>query len=158
MATIGVLIQLAWTNPYREPPNGLHVLAEVFRSNNTLNSREVPQEFCNLHKLGDGYGNSFTFLSCTVKKLPKETLSSIRKKRLIRRMEKKYPLFAEQFIQEEISLKQDYYAGETRADLEANRDALNKLEHERIEFLTQHIGKVIIYGNSHSIKEVINAR
>lgn len=151
MPTIGVLIQLAWRNPYTEPPNGMRVLAEVFHLYDAPNSREVPQEFDCLYRLGDGYGNSFTFLSGPVKQQPKEVLASVRKKRVTRRMERKYPLFAGQFIQEEIDKKADYYAGETRADLEAARVAISKSEQERIDFLAQHLDQVIIYGHSHSV-------
>lgn len=54
--------------------------------------------------------------------LPESTLKSIRRKRLKRRVENKYPLFADEFIQEELENKTEYYEGKTDADLQAGKD------------------------------------
>lgn len=56
------------------------------------------------------------------KQLPESTLKSIRRKRLKRRVENKYPLFADEFIQEELENKTEYYEGKTAADLQSGKE------------------------------------
>lgn len=149
--TAGVLIQLSWANPYRQPPNGIRVLAEIFRLETDPDARKVPEEFMTLSTLGDGYGISFVFLSEPPKQRPPEVLASLRKQRAQKRIEKKYPLFADQFMQAELERKPEYYAGITRADLQAAKDETLSNEKERLEFLSKNAGKVIVYGKSHSL-------
>lgn len=60
----------------------------------------------------------------------------IRRQRLERRIRKKYPLFADQFIRDELAKKPDYYAGITDPDLKAARS-------ERIESEEREIAELI---------------
>lgn len=148
----GVLIQLRWNNPYTEPPNGIRVLAEIFRPQSDPDAHTPPPEFAQLHTLGDGYGTQYTFPALTApRELSPETLASVRKKRTSRRIQAKYPLFADQFIQAELDRKPDYYAGITRPDLQAGIDRVKTWEAERLSYLTAHLGEVLIYAKSHSI-------
>lgn len=46
------------------------------------------------------------------KQLSKESLASVRQKRLRRKLDKKHPLFAAQLFEEELKRNPDFYAGE----------------------------------------------
>ncbi len=158
MKSYAVLIQLRWRNPYTEPPNGLRVLAEIYRHADDPESRKSPAEFDELSRSGDGYSPYLTFPALMpARELPPESLASVRKKRTARRIEKKYPLFAEQFIAETIARQPEYYAGITRADLQADRDRVKRDEAERREYLEAHLGEVLIYGKSHAVQELEHA-
>ena len=152
MSDYGVLIQLAWRNPYTQPPNGLRVLAEIFRPQSAPGARIAPAEFDFLHTFGDGYGNVFSFPSFSpMRELPPESLATVRRKRTARRMQKKYPLFADQFTQEAITENPEYYAGITRDDLAVAKAAVLSREAERMAYLSAHLGELMIYGKSHSL-------
>lgn len=151
MADYGVLIQLAWKNPRTEPPNGLRVLAEIFRPQSHPEARRAPAEFDDLYSLGDGYGKVFSFPALVpMRELPPESLAAVRKKRTQRRIQKRYPLFADQFVAEEIASKPQYYSGVTREDLREAKDRVLQAESERLAYLTAHMGELLIYGRSHS--------
>ena len=46
------------------------------------------------------------------RKLSKEGLASVRQKRLRRRLERKFPLFADALFEEELAKKPEFFAGE----------------------------------------------
>jgi hypothetical protein len=80
------------------------------------------------------------------RQLSQEGLASQRLKRLERRMRRKYPLLAEQFIAEAMAAKPAYYAGLTDAPLEEARQRLLAQEAARYLYLTQHWGELLVYA------------
>jgi hypothetical protein len=45
MGSVGCLITLEWNDPYTDPPNGMRVLAEIFRPLSDPSCRLIPEEF-----------------------------------------------------------------------------------------------------------------
>ena len=125
---VGFRIALEWINPYKAPPNGVRVLAERFVITDG-GGPEFPEKWKELHELGDGYCITYSHISPPPKGLSRERLASIRKKRIVRRMQAKYPMFADEFISKEMEKNLNYYEGETDAKIEAARDeALQALD------------------------------
>lgn len=116
----GFMFRVEFHNPYRQPPEGYpRRLAEMFSRENT-----TPPEIAAFARKvrGTGYGISICPLAKPVKQLAPETLAAVRQKRVRRRMSKKYPMFANEFVSQEIERKPDYYLnGMTDADIEAAR-------------------------------------
>jgi hypothetical protein len=139
----GRLYTIEWNNPYTDPPGGApRVLVEVF----TL-GKKPPAEFEQFpHSLGGGYSYTSRHVGPPVKNLPKETLARVRQKRLARRVEKKVPLFAEFFIQQELERKPDYYNGITDAALQQKKDDVSASELERYLDYISRIDQVIVYA------------
>lgn len=46
------------------------------------------------------------------RRLSQESLATVRRKRLVRRMSRKFPLFAARLVQDELAARPAYYAGE----------------------------------------------
>jgi hypothetical protein len=80
------------------------------------------------------------------RQLSQERLASQRLKRLERRMRRKYPLLAEQFIAEAMAAKPAYYAGVTHAPLEEARQRLLAQEAARRLYLAAHWGELLVYA------------
>lgn len=55
------------------------------------------------------------------RRLSQQSLASVRRKRLRRRLERKHPLFAEELFQREIAQRPDHFAGIRRADQETDQ-------------------------------------
>lgn len=145
---IGAVWNIQWNNPYTKPPEGMpRVLAEFFFPSDDPRARICPDEvmeYYNHHNLfGSGYDIHWQSVSAPPKIISQENLSSIRKKRLERRVKKKYPLFAEQFIAEEIEAKHDYYSGITDSQIEQRRASVLEEEQERLQRLLEE--RVIIH-------------
>ena len=143
-AVSGSIHRIEWSNPYTDPPAGApRILAEVF----TLD-RKPPKEYLDFPvSLGGGYCRTSAHVSPPARQLPAESLASVRQKRLARRVRKKAPLFADEFIRQELEAKPAYYAGETDATLKAAHDEV--LTHEAAaywDYLTR-VDQVIIYAN-----------
>jgi len=129
-----VIWSIKWGNPHRTPPDGKpQCLGQKVVRYDGPWGHTCPPELADLHQLGDGYSLNVTFVSKPPRMLPQQTLASIRLKRLRRRVEKKYPLFAEQIIADEIACKPDYYAGITRSDLLAQHQAIIAAERKAYE-------------------------
>ena len=125
MTHVGFRYTVEWFTQYSEPPEGLpRVKAEMFESVEQRDARmasggrSVPPEIEALHTIGDHYAVTIQAVLTPSRQLPAKTLAGIRKKRTQRRIEKKYPMFAEQFIEETVADNPDYFAGETRPDLQ----------------------------------------
>ena len=134
-----VRVSYEWNDRYNEPPVcQSRVLAEVFIPY-TEWPQPTPPEIQSVWKPGSGYSIYVTFLNEPPRQMPPEKLASIRMKRLRRRVEKKYPLLADEIIQEEIAKNPDYYAGITRADLVAGREAIIAAEIAQLEHARQMV-------------------
>lgn len=81
-------------------------------------------------------------ISWPEKQLSKETIVSIRQKRLKGRLNKKVPMFAGQYFQEALEKRPDYFLnGKGRYDLW--RVQFTNFEVSRINYLLQHPDQVI---------------
>lgn len=125
MAHVGYKYSVEWHSPYTQPPDGQpRVIAEMFESIEQRKERmdkgetSTPETINELHRIGDGYCVVSQAVSTPIKQMNKDSLAIVRQKRLKRRIQNKYPMFAGEFIQQEIANKPDYYLGETRHDLE----------------------------------------
>jgi hypothetical protein len=143
----GFLYTVAWNNPYTDPPNGKRVLAEMFVLRQNRDGSRTPPEIQAYRDTygppGSGYGIHIQHVGPPTKPKPPEVRASIRQKRLAARMQAKVPLFAEQFIADELDAKPDYYIrGISDAD-DAYQKAL-AWEQEIYDRLLSEHGKLII--------------
>ena len=110
---LGFLHRLEWSNEYTNPPNGVRVMKEIFIPIEDESCRQTPREIEETMVIGSGYCHTIRAITAFPREMSRETLANVRRKRLRRRVEEKYPLFAEQFIEEELRRKADYYNGVT---------------------------------------------
>lgn len=140
---VGFLYRVEWSNPYTSPPNEApRVKVEYFETIQQRKERmaggghPVPDGLSSCHKLGDGYCISIQAVCKPSVQLSEEKLAAIRLKRLERRVRGKYPLFADEFIAQEMARKHAYYTGETRSDLQAaHTQAIQKEQELYTRFL-----------------------
>ncbi len=129
-----VIWSVRWGLRHRTPPEGKpQCLGQRVVRYDGPWGHTCPPELADLHQLGDGYGVCVTFVSRPPRMLSQQALASVRLKRLRRRVERKYPLFVEQIIADELARKPDYYAGVTRPDLLAQHLAIIEAEQEAFE-------------------------
>jgi len=149
---IGAIWSVRWNNPYTDPPGGRpRVLIEVYRPEGHPEARGIKppaavQRVLDEHGPGGGYGLHWQPVTLPPKKIPAEKLAIIRRKRLKRRILRKYPLFAEKFIAEELARKPDYYNGITDPSLEAARDLVASAEEARVAELIRAYEQEAIDG------------
>lgn len=136
---LGFLHRLEWYSPYTNPPDGEErVLAEVFMAANEEGCRQCPREIEDLYlelrrrKNGStGYSHTIRALSAPVKSRDPEFLARIRVNRMEKRMRERFPLFAEEYIREELRKNGAYYEGITDPAIEEAREAA-ELEHAEL--------------------------
>lgn len=97
---------LHWNNRYIPCPG-----KEVLFSIDVPPGAPCPVEITEASKPGNGYSIGINFHPDPPKQLSKAALSSVRKKRLVRKVHKKYPLFADEFIGRELNKRTEYFAG-----------------------------------------------
>lgn len=133
----GAVWTLQWSNPYTDPPKGMdRVIGEIFVKYGDPHYNQTPPEFA--ADKTPGYTVYWSAVMAPSKQLPEKTLKSIRRKKLQRRIENKYPLFADQFIEDEIIRKPDYFEGKSDPEAKAVKDRLIQKEKEMYErFLEQ---------------------
>lgn len=100
---------IAWGNPYTEPPAGL--ASVQLATTNEAEARALHAWF--------GLGSGWAFNVHVALRQPgpsrrwsKERKAETRRRNLRRRIERKFPMFAETFYQEELAKRPEYYAGE----------------------------------------------
>jgi hypothetical protein len=148
MSVIGYLWSLRWANPYTSPPDGLpRVRAEVFFpvGNPGYGWGGCPAELKELHIPGDGWCISGGAVSTPPRQLSQETLASVRRQRLVRRVAAKYPLLAEQIVEEELARRPAYYAGVTDANIQAQRDKTLRQQAAHLQPLIETPGVIHWY-------------
>ena len=107
-----------WSNPHTSPPDGMPCeLKRVYVPNphKGAGAGPCPREIEDLHRqlgFGSGWGVFCGHVEGEPRRLSAAAKGSIRRKRLAARMKRKYPLFAEQFTQEELETRPAYYSGE----------------------------------------------
>jgi len=104
------IYSVRWSNPYNKPPDGQpEVLGQMTVNSETSGAPGCPEELRRLHVLGSGYALYCDSVPVPIQHWSPERLFAYRRKRLERRIRKKYPLFAEQMIEEAMRAKPDYY-------------------------------------------------
>jgi hypothetical protein len=142
----GTLYTISWFNPYTEPPEEApRVLAEMFVIGHQHGQCPKAIDEFPLSP-GGGYSIRIQHVGKPGKTLPPETLAVIRKKRITRRVTAKVPMFAEHFVQEEISKKKSYYDGLTDPRLKDAADQANALAWARYEELMSRPGVLVVYA------------
>ena len=144
---VGTLFQIAWGNPYAEPPDGApRVLAEYFAPGHMSAVPDAITAFP--HSLGGGYGLAVTHFTPPIRRQAPQTLAGIRQKCLRRRIERKAPLFAQQFIDEALAAKPAYYLEGTTdpATEQARTDAETRYA-ARLASLQARSNQLIVYGS-----------
>lgn len=109
-----------WGNPTTQPPDGRpRILAAVLVGC----GQPVPAEITDLHR-AEGYGSGWCIARELVSQQPirrwsREAKARVRQRNLRRRMEMKFPLFAEDFIAAELAARPDYFAAGDAAEVGA---------------------------------------
>lgn len=102
-----VRYSLAWRRP--DAPPGPKVLKAML----VPRGEPCPPEIMALWIPGAGYSIGWELVTQQpIRRWSKQAKASVRKKNLIRRMEKKYPLFAEMFIADELDRREKYYSAD----------------------------------------------
>jgi len=98
---------LFWANRFQTCP-GERVLISV----DVAAGSPCPESVLKKFIPGNGYSIGLNLNPVyTERKLSQSGLSSVRRKRITRKLERKYPLFASQLIDREISARPEYFAG-----------------------------------------------
>lgn len=108
--------RLFWGNPYTTPPDGK---PRIVKAVLTGRPHPIPDEIVSLivpggpYAPGTGWSVGWHNLEQRpVRRWSPEARARVRQANLRRRIEKKFPLFAETFIAEELSRRPAYFAGE----------------------------------------------
>jgi hypothetical protein len=144
MDKTGTLFTIAWLG-HTDPPEGApRILCEYFQ----LGKRNgLPVELANFPvSLGGGYMITSQHVSKPGVEFSVEALASIRKKRIARKITAKVPLFADHFIDEQISRNPDYFAGITDAKLKAASDRAHEQEAKRYSELMARPNVLVVYA------------
>ena len=121
----------------RTPLNGKpEIKAEYYETEEQCKQRRMvenslcPLKILSQYVIGEGYQFEIRHISKPTRQITKETLASIRRKRLVRKINKKYPLFADEFIADELEKKQNYYEGITDPEIKKLYDEAVQREKE----------------------------
>lgn len=96
-----------WGNPHTPPP-GPKVLAAVLVPRGV----DCPPEVMDHWEAGSGYAISWELVSQKpVRRWSREAKAKVRRSNLRKRMERKFPLFAEVFIADELERRPEYFKG-----------------------------------------------
>lgn len=130
---IGAVWTIQWGNPHTDPPAGQpRIMVERFYPVGHAHARVCPPDMEAMRPIGSGYSVYWSPVTNPPRQLPQDTLAIVRQKRLRRRMEKKYPLFAQYMIEEEMKKKPAFYAGITDEKLQKAHDAAIELQRQRV--------------------------
>ena len=144
---VGFLYRLEWANPYTDPPGGMpRVMAEIFLKSENGEGARIPQMMMELHEPGCGFCVSVRAIRPPKKGFTPEALASVRQKRLRRRLEKKYPLFADQMFDEAINERPAYFL-EGKSEHDEGKRRVLQLYMEEYERLKGIEGQLIVYGS-----------
>lgn len=109
---IGFLYRLQWVG-HDAPPNGVRVLLEKFVPGS---SPRCPPEIEAAWQPGTGYSVCVGAIEKPLRRQSPERVGRLRRDKLRKRLERDYPLFAEQMYAEALAAKPDYYAGRNPND------------------------------------------
>lgn len=136
--------RIEWGNPYTSPPDGRpRVRAEIA----TCDPR-TPEALRALKTPGDGWSITSRYCALPAREMTPEAKASMRRKRLEKRMNDKYPLLADQFVAEKIAAQPGYYLdGVSEGD--AERARILAEEREYYERMAANIGRLFNYEEEH---------
>lgn len=107
--------RLFWGNPYTSPPDGMSRIAMAVLCDR---SHPIPDEIEQKCKPGTEYGPGSGWTigwelieQRPVRRWSQEARARVRQRNLRHRIEKKFPLFAEDFIAAELAARPSYYEG-----------------------------------------------
>ena len=137
--------QLAWGNPYTSPPDGLPRL----RAEIAADGPRTPQALADYMAAvgstpGDGWSLIIRYRSAPARQMTPEAKASMRRKRLQRRMDEKYPLLAEQFVAEKIDAQPGYYI-DGISDGDEERVRILAEERAYYERMSANVGRLFVY-------------
>lgn len=109
---LGFVWRIAWWSPYTQPPEGMpRVLVEMYvPCRDPHEGARCPAEIAAYPK-PRGYALECGSIDQIGERSSPEKLARIRRQRLVRRVQRKYPLFVDEFIGQALAAKPDYYAG-----------------------------------------------
>lgn len=136
--------RVEWGNAYTPPRDGRpRVLAEMVVSWDDGGDKAVPPALRDVAGApGNGWAIVWRFLPPPQRITPPETLAPRRRKALARRMEKNYPLFAEQFTQEKIAAVPGYYV-DGKGDYDEERQVILAAEAAYYEEARGRVGVLV---------------
>lgn len=109
---LGHMWVVEWANPYTDPPDGMDrvgVSATTLGARNIGPPAVVSAELDKLGPPGSGWGLYCDAIMPPPRKLSEKSKQSSRRKRLRTKLEKKHPLFADQFYEEKLAEMPEYY-------------------------------------------------
>jgi hypothetical protein len=153
MTHVGHIWSICWMYPPdypQKPPAGMpHKLAEIFIPLGSPGAGAREPGVIKTYTRPPGYSVCVRALSTPIKPLPKEKLISIRQKRLRAREQKKAPMFAAQFVTEQIAADPAYYL-EGKGDYEAERAAILEQEARDFEHFTATPNHLFVFWPAES--------
>lgn len=101
--------QLAWGNPYTAPPPGTPRIRMAVLCDRP---HPIPDEILQAWIPGDGWAVHWVMIEQRpIRRWSQEARARVRRGNLRKRMEKNFPLFAEDFIAAELAARPSYYEG-----------------------------------------------
>ena len=119
-------IRLAWNNPFTEPPDRMPriLFNEIVSESDFKSGIPELEELVQDWGLGKGYGIHWSLAESETPKRKtwsKERKRETRRRNLRKRLEKQYPMFADQMFQRELKNSPSYFDGE-----DVTKDNLNQ--------------------------------
>ncbi len=146
----GTLITVEWKYPStyagRSPADGVFCRALWFTPRH-ISTLQQPPEIDRYWSPGCGYHVSTRFLTPLIKQLSQGTLASVRRKRLHRRVVKKYPLLADLIEAEELQRRPGYYSGLTDEHYAEPRRQSEECEKRIHGFLLDHADAIVEWAS-----------
>ena len=137
--------RIEWGNPNTSPPDGRpRLLAEIVVEHQTDGKKELEKHFP-----GCGSGCSITFraLPPPLRVTPPEVLAERRRKALAKKMENRFPLFAQEFTDDRIKQRPDYYI-DGRGHNEEERAEILRQEAAYYEEASRRIGVLVVFDKA----------
>lgn len=134
--------RIEWSHPRTLPPDGRpRILAEIVVEN-PLDGQEE------LNTCAPGPGSGYSLVHRALRP-PQRTIAPAikaerRRKALAKKMQKRYPLFAQQFTEERIKQRPDYYI-DGRSDYEEEAAEILRQEAAYYEEASKRIGVLVVF-------------
>jgi hypothetical protein len=145
---VGHIWFLKWYTPYTpedQIPGGKRVLAAIFVPCAYVGSGARRPDILDRITYPEHFNVCVKPLETPMKQQSREQKIAHRKRNLKRRIEKKYPLFADEFIQDELERKKEYFDGYHPGD--AERELMFREERETYETFTSNPNHLFVYSD-----------
>jgi hypothetical protein len=105
--------KVEWLNPYTEPPTNRVLAERVVPDWRNAEDHQMPADLVEFASTKPGYCVTWSWRTTQPRRtMSKQAKARDRVRRLRERMERKYPLFAEQFVAERLAANPAYYRAE----------------------------------------------